>query len=211
MGRVDEQFKFRGFRIEPGEIEAALANSDKVKLAAVALREDNPGDKRLVGYVTTEPGTVLDIQQLKVDLQSRLPEYMIPSTIVVLDTMPTTPSGKISRLKLPVPDTGWDTESYVAPRNELETSLMGLWEDVLSVEKIGIHDDFFELGGHSLLATQLISRIRDIFQLEMPLKYIFRYPTVARLSEQISALTLMANQLSTDDMDDDDDLEEFEI
>ncbi|MDG1462838.1 MAG: non-ribosomal peptide synthetase, partial [Gammaproteobacteria bacterium] len=211
MGRVDEQLKFRGFRIEPGEIEAALVNSKNVELAAITLREDTPGDKRLVGYITAEPGSAVDLPQLKADLQSRLPEYMIPSPIVILDAMPTTPSGKISRRDLPVPNISRDSENYAEPRNELETSLMELWEEVLSVEKIGIHDDFFELGGHSLLATQLISRIRDIFKLELPLKYIFRNPTIAGLGEQISALKLTANQCDTDDMDEDDDLEEFEI
>ena len=211
LGRVDEQVKFRGFRIEPGEIEAALVNSDKVKLAAVLLREDTPGDKRLVGYVTAEPGTTLDLALLKIELQTRLPEYMVPSPIVVLESMPTTPSGKISRRTLPVPDISRDVDSYEAPRNEVETSLARLWGDVLNIDRVGIHDDFFELGGHSLLATQLVSRIRDIFELELPLKYIFRSPTIAGLGEQISALKLMANQLDTDDMDNDDDLEEFEI
>ena len=209
LGRADEQIKYRGFRIEPGEIEAALAAEANVNLTAVLLREDKPGDKRLVGYVTADPGTVIEEKALKTELQSKLPEYMVPGHIVVLDAMPVTPSGKISRRELPAPDLERDADAVIAPRNETESQIAELWTEVLGVNNISIDDDFFDLGGHSLLATQLISRIRDEFGIELPLKYVFRNPTIAALGEQISALRLTTGQAS--DVDDDDDMEEFEI
>jgi len=218
LGRTDDQVKYRGFRIEPGEIEAYLASLAGVRLAAVVLREDSPGDKRLIGYVTPEPGQDLDVKAVKSACQEHLPEYMVPSQLVLLDEMPVTPSGKISRRLLPVPERSDQSNEYIAPRNDVETALAGLWQEVLGTERIGVLDDFFELGGHSLLATQLISRIRDAFGIELPLKYVFRNSTVEALGEQISALQLMqpndSDNQTHDDQDngpDDEDMEEFQI
>ena len=210
LGRCDDQVKYRGFRIEPGEIEARIAREPGVRLAAVMLREDTPGDKRLVGYITAEPGSAPDPAALRNSLSAALPEYMVPALIVLLDDMPVTPSGKISRRDLPAPEWQGDADKYEPPRNPVEETLAGLWQEILSVERTGIHDDFFDLGGHSLLATQLISRIRDTFGIELPLKYVFRNSTVASLGEQISALQITTGTTS-DDQPDDDEMEEFQI
>jgi amino acid adenylation domain-containing protein len=209
LGRADDQVKFRGFRIEPGEIETALTALPGVKLAAVLLREDHPGDKRLVGYITAEPGSTPDVAALRSELLRTLPEYMVPAPLIVLDVMPLTPSGKLSRRDLPVPELARDIESFVAPRNDTETKLAKLFSEILKLEPVGIHDDFFALGGHSLLATQFISRVRDVFRIELPLKYVFRYPSVATLAEQVSAMQLSSQQTAV--ADDADDLEDFEI
>jgi amino acid adenylation domain-containing protein len=209
LGRADDQVKFRGFRIEPGEIETALSALPGVKLAAVLLREDHPGDKRLVGYITAEPGSTPDVAALRSQLLRTLPEYMVPAPIMVLDSMPVTPSGKLSRRDLPVPELTRAADSYTAPRNPTETKLTTLFSEILKIEKVGIHDDFFALGGHSLLATQFVSRVRDVFSIELPLKYVFRHPSAATLAEQISAMQLTSQQI--DIAEDDDDLEEFEI
>jgi acyl carrier protein len=133
----------------------------------------------------------------------------VPAPLIVLDVMPLTPSGKLSRRDLPVPELARDIESFVAPRNDTETKLAKLFSEILKLEPVGIHDDFFALGGHSLLATQFISRVRDVFRIELPLKYVFRYPSVATLAEQVSAMQLSSQQTAV--ADDADDLEDFEI
>jgi amino acid adenylation domain-containing protein len=177
LGRADDQVKWRGFRIEPGEIEARLTDQPTVQQAIVLLREDTPGDKRLVAYVT---GDNPDESQLRQALKESLPDYMVPGLIVVLDELPLTPSGKVARRRLPTPEYSRDdSQPYVAPRNDSEQTLTELWGEVLKLEQVGIHDDFFQLGGHSLLATQLISRIRAKLDTEVPLIDLFSNPTVA--------------------------------
>ena len=178
LGRTDDQVKWRGFRIEPGEIETALGAHPDVSQAAVLLREDNPGDKRLVAYIT---GTA-DSDELRTFLKSQLPDYMVPSIIVALDELPLTPSGKLARRSLPVPDYADSAQQYVAPRNPTEEALAAIWAEVLGVATVGIHDDFFALGGHSLLATQLISRVRDATGSDVPLMSLFERPSVAEFA-----------------------------
>jgi amino acid adenylation domain-containing protein len=191
LGRVDDQVKWRGFRIEPGEIEAALTGQDSVEDAVIIIREDT-GDARLVAYVTPGSSTP-DTQQLAQALKASLPDYMQPSIIVVLDDMPLTPSGKVARRALPVPDyASIQTAPFVAPRTPTEEALVSLWQQVLTLERVSVHDDFFQLGGHSLLATQLIARVRDAFAMRLPLKYVFRYPSPEELAGAID--TIKASQ-----------------
>jgi amino acid adenylation domain-containing protein len=204
LGRADDQVKWRGFRIEPGEIETALTALPDVRQAAVMIRNDGPGGiRQLVAYITGSgmPDTAL----LRKALKEKLPDYMVPSVIVALDEMPLTPSGKVARRKLPPPEYSRDeTTPYVAPRNPTEESLVKIWSQVLGVERAGINDDFFELGGHSLLATQLVARVRDQFHISLPLKYIFRYPTPAALAETVTTLQgtlLSAENESAEDRD----------
>ena len=208
LGRADDQLKWRGFRIEPGEIETALTLQPEIQQAIVVLRDDGPGGNRqLVGYVTAE--AQIEGLELQNRLKTSLPEYMVPSVIMVLDKLPLTPSGKVARRKLPVPEYSRDESNpYVAPRNPVEETLVSIWAAVLGLEQAGIYDDFFILGGHSLLATQLVSRIRDQFSISLPLKFIFRYPTPASLAETVATLqtTLHAEADS-----DDEDREEFRI
>ncbi|HEX2077439.1 MAG TPA: amino acid adenylation domain-containing protein, partial [Longimicrobium sp.] len=186
LGRVDDQVKIRGFRIEPGEIEAALRGHPSVRDAVVVVREDAPGGRRLVGYVAAAPGAVSPAA-LRVHLRERLPEHMVPAAFAVLDALPLTPGGKVDRRALPAPEHG-DGEAYLAPRTPVEEVLAGIWAEVLRAPRVGVHDDFFALGGHSLLATRVVSRVREAFGVEVPLRALFEAPTVDRLAERVEAL-----------------------
>ena len=191
-GRNDFRVKIRGFRIEVAEIELALRGLTKVKEAAVVAHEDQRGEKQLVAYVVPQPGQVPTISELRGFLRDKLPDYMVPSAFVVLDTLPLTPNGKLDRLALPAPDLTrpeLDTD-FVAPRNALEEQLASIWVEVLGVTRVGVYDDFFELGGHSLRATQLVSRVREVFQVELPLLSLFEEPTIAGLAERIEEARL---------------------
>ncbi|HEX3186870.1 MAG TPA: amino acid adenylation domain-containing protein, partial [Pyrinomonadaceae bacterium] len=177
LGRVDQQVKVRGFRIELGEIEAVLATHECVRECVVEARGDAAhGEKRLVAYITTNPDASsigpVTTQQLWEYVRERLPEYMAPSSIVLLDQLPLTPNGKIDRKALPAPDYAKDLleNAYVAPSTDTERVLAEIWSRVLGVEKIGVTDNFFMIGGHSLLATQVVSRVRQSFEIEMPLR-----------------------------------------
>ena len=189
LGRIDTQVKIRGFRIELGEIEAVLMQHRAVGEAVVIAREDARGDKTLVAYVVNHED--VPPSELRSFLKGKLPEYMLPSAIVVLDRLPLSPNGKLDRKALPAPEYRSE-EAFVAPRTPNEQTLAAIWAEVLKLEKIGIHDNFFDLGGHSLLATQLISRIRDAFQIELPLRALFESPTVAGLSLAIARLPGLA-------------------
>ena len=189
LGRNDQQVKIRGYRVELGEIEAVLSHCPGVRNAVVFMRDMEGGDKRLVAYLTVNLEQPPAISDLKNYLKKSLPDYMAPSSFVMLEEFPLTPSGKVDRRALPAPDhtgAGLD-ERFIAPRTPVEELLAGIWMDVLRAEQVGINDSFFELGGHSLLATQVISRVRSTFQIEMPLRALFETPTVAGLAETISA------------------------
>jgi amino acid adenylation domain-containing protein len=188
VGRVDHQVKIRGFRIEIGEVEAALLANERVREVVVIVREDVPGEKRLVAYVACDPETT--VHELRSYLRERKPDFMVPSFFVLLDHLPLNANGKVDRTALPEP-TAKDavgSEVYVAPRTPAEEKLAGIWTRVLGIEQIGVNDNFFDLGGHSLLATQLISRIREDFDLEMPLVHLFENPTVASLAVIVDSI-----------------------
>jgi amino acid adenylation domain-containing protein/non-ribosomal peptide synthase protein (TIGR01720 family) len=189
LGRIDHQVKLRGFRIEPGEIEAALTEHPSVREALVLLREETAGDKRLVGYVVAETEQAPVAGELREYLKSKLPDYMIPAAWVVLAEMPLTPNGKVDRKALldATPSVVEAASRYVAPRTPVEEVLAGVWADVLSLERVGVHDNFFDLGGHSLLATQFVSRIQRALQVEVALRLIFEKPTVAELAQSLEA------------------------
>ncbi|HEU0077931.1 MAG TPA: AMP-binding protein, partial [Longimicrobiaceae bacterium] len=184
LGRVDAQVKVRGFRIEPGEVEAALERHPAVREAAVVVREDAAGERRLVAYVAAD-GEAADAAELREHLRGRLPEYMVPSAVVVLDALPLTPTGKVDRRALPAPE--GSGEEFVAPRTPAEAALAGIWAEVLGAERVGVHDDFFALGGHSLLATRVATRVQEAFGVDIPLRAIFEAPTVAGLAERVEA------------------------
>ena len=185
-GRIDEQIKLRGHRIEPGEIEAQLATHERTDRAVVALCDDLQGNPRLVAWVVPKKRQVLQAPELRGFLKAHLPRYMMPSVIMVLDNLPLTPNGKVDRHALPVPKWGRNEEqNYVAPRNQLEQKLTAIWSDVLGVEKIGVDDDFFELGGHSLLAMQLMARTAESLQVGLPLRRLFDGPTIAQVAKSI--------------------------
>jgi amino acid adenylation domain-containing protein len=183
VGRVDEQVKVRGFRIEPGEIEAVLTAHGDVSEARVIVREDEPGEQRLVAYVVGGA----DADALREHLRRSLPEYMVPTAFVALDAIPLTPNGKLDVRALPAPEYA-SADRYVAPRTPAEEVLAEIWAGVLGLETVGVHDDFFQLGGHSLLATRVVSRAREVFGVEVPVRAVFEGPTVARLAERVEAL-----------------------
>ncbi|WP_438040319.1 amino acid adenylation domain-containing protein [Sorangium sp. So ce128] len=176
-GRRDHQVKLRGYRIELGEIEARLAEHPDVKEAVVLVREDRPGVRRLVAYVAAaSPAPAAEA--LRAWLAERLPEYMVPPVVVSLPALPRTANGKVDRRELPVPESG-DAIRHVAPRTATEELLAGIWAEVLGVERVSVEDSFFDLGGHSLLLTQVLSRVRRVLDVELPLRAFFETPTVA--------------------------------
>jgi acyl carrier protein len=184
LGRKDDQVKIRGYRIEVAETEAALLKVSGIKQALVTVRERGPGNKALVGYVVPEPRPAPTTTQLRKALTKTLPDHMIPSIFVVLDNLPLTPTGKVDRRSLPDPGKGrpeLDT-AYVPPTTPIEEALAQIWSEVLSLERIGIHDSFFDLGGHSLTATRVVSKAIERFQIELPLQSLFGAPTIAEMA-----------------------------
>jgi amino acid adenylation domain-containing protein len=190
LGRVDRQVKIRGHRIEPGEIEAALAAHPAVHACAVVVLEDAPGEGRLVGYVVPVEPVAPSTRELRSFLKQRLPEYMVPATFLALAALPLTANGKLDRRSLPRPGTARPelAEQYVAPRTRTEQVMADLWAGVLRVDRIGMEDNFFELGGHSLLATQVVARTRATLGVALPLRAVFEDPTVAGLAARVDQL-----------------------
>ncbi|MFE3812077.1 AMP-binding protein, partial [Streptomyces sp. NPDC059131] len=190
LGRLDQQVKVRGHRIELGEIESVLLGHPEVVNAAVVVREDLPGDRRLVGYVVAETET-LEVTGLRSYVGERLPGYMVPSVMVSVDDIPLLPSRKVDRARLPVPEAERPDVSalFVEPRGPVQEVLAGIWSDLLGVDRVGAEDDFFELGGHSLLVTRVMSRVRDTFDVEVPFGALFDAPTVAGLAATVERLS----------------------
>ncbi|MFC7519098.1 phosphopantetheine-binding protein, partial [Herbaspirillum sp. GCM10030257] len=179
------QVKLRGFRIELGEIEARLLEQQGVREAVVIAREDRPGDKRLVAYLTAD--APLDTEMLRIKLQAALPGYMVPAAYVQLEALPLTPNGKLDRKALPAPEgDAYASHAYEAPVGEVETALAAIWAEVLGVQQVGRHDHFFELGGHSLLAVTLVERMRQQ-SMHVDVRTLFATPTVAALAGEVGA------------------------
>ncbi|WEO94731.1 amino acid adenylation domain-containing protein [Streptomyces sp. FXJ1.172] len=185
LGRADDQVKLRGFRIELGEIETVLLGNARVADAVVVLREDRPGDQRLVAYVVAAPGADVEVPGLRAEVAAKLPEYMVPSAFVVLGAFPLTVNGKLDRRALPAPEVAAGGAGRV-PRSAQEEILCGLFAEVLGVDRVGPDDDFFDLGGHSLLATRLVSRVRTVTGAELSVGALFEAPTAARLAAELT-------------------------
>ncbi len=211
LGRVDQQIKIRGYRVEPGEIETLLTGHPSVQDTVVILREDAPGDpskglgagKRLVAYVVPHPEHAASFTSipLRDHLRGQLPNYMIPAIFVPLEEIPLNPNGKVNRQALPLPG-GEHVERervFVAPSTPFEEILAEVWEEVLQVAEIGVHDNFFDLGGHSLLATQVISRVRDRFEIEMPVRTLFEAPTIAEMALRVEEILVAEIDALDDD------------
>ena len=188
LGRADGQVKVRGFRIELGEVEAALCNCPEVRAATVSVREDTPGDRRLVAYLVAQAGEKPDGPTLRMRLAEILPEYMLPNAFVWLDQLPLTPNGKLDCRALPRPDEARRTAGarVVAPRTDVERELIAIWEAVLGRKGVGVTDDFFDLGGHSLLALRLFDRVEKAFGRKLPLASLFQAPTIEGLARLIA-------------------------
>jgi amino acid adenylation domain-containing protein len=219
--RRDQQVKIRGYRVEPGEIEAVLGQCPLVQECLVIAREDTPGEKRLVAYVVPTPTSTRrekeptriresaglpvafrsrESQELRQFLRQRLPEHMVPSVFVWLEKLPLTPNGKVDRRSLPSPEESWLAEdrAYEARPTPTEEVVAAIWAEVLRRELVGLHDNFFDLGGHSLLATQVISRVREWFQVELPLRALFEAPTVAGLA--LALVQVQSEQLANEEL-----------
>jgi amino acid adenylation domain-containing protein len=196
LGRIDQQVKVRGFRLELGEIEAVLTQHARVRACVVMARETSSGEKYLVGYVVArEMGPEPTPSELRAYLRERLPEYMVPTGWLFLESLPLTPNGKIDRQKLPAPEqTQSETAGYVPPTTELETTLAAIWEQILEVQRIGTQDNFFDLGGHSLKATQVMARVQQTLGVRVPLSTLFADPTVAGLAQVIERTPQQARQ-----------------
>jgi len=189
LGRIDRQVQLRGVRLEPAEVESALLSAGGVREAVAQVREDRPGDRRLVAYAVLERGAEGPAKRWaarwRERLEKKLPAALVPSAVVVLENLPRLPSGKVDLASLPTPE--WRGDEFSAPRTPLEELVAGSYAEVLGIERVGAAGDFFELGGHSLLATRLVSRLRDALGLEVPLRWIFEAPAVADLAERLSA------------------------
>ncbi len=180
VGRIDNQVKVRGFRIELAEIETVLNQHLLIEEAVVIIQQNSPSNKYLTAYLKS--GQQLKLAEVKDYLEQKLPNYMIPSAFIFVEEFPLTANGKIDKKALPLPQFTSNNQTYLAPENEIESQLVVIWQNVLKVEKIGINDNFFDLGGHSLLATQLVSRITQNWQIEVPLKIIFEKPSVKQIA-----------------------------
>jgi acyl carrier protein len=185
LGRIDDQVQIRGFRVEPGEIKSHLLEHPQVAEAEVVAREGKSESLELIGYLV--PRGEVNVTALRSHLAETLPSYMIPTAFVMLNSLPLTANGKVDRKCLPEPDETRPEieESFVAPRTVSEEVLTKIWGEILGLEQVGVFDNFFELGGHSLLATRVVSRVREEFQVEVPLRTLFEQPTIAGIASII--------------------------
>lgn len=202
LGRIDNQVKIRGFRIELGEIEALLNQHPEVQETVVISREDVPGNKRVVAYVVPQSKSATTVNELRNFAKDKLPEFMVPSAIVLLKELPLSPNGKVDRKALPAPEQVRSdlTGEFVPPRTPVEEMLTQIWAEVLKVEKVGIYDNFFELGGHSLLTTQLLAKVKETFNLDISLRSLLEKPTVGGLAENIEQVCQTEVNYSTLDI-----------
>jgi aryl carrier-like protein len=187
LGRIDNQIKLRGFRIELGEIEAAILEHKNVKEAVVLLREDVPGNQRLAAYITFHNKSPFATTELADFLADKLPDYMIPSALVELEILPLTANGKVDRKALPIPDEFRPdlAVTYVAPSTEIEKTIAAVWQDVLHLETVGIHDNFFDVGGHSLLVAQVHNQLREL-KPDLSMIELLEYPTIHALAKHLT-------------------------
>ncbi|HEY6121541.1 MAG TPA: amino acid adenylation domain-containing protein [Pyrinomonadaceae bacterium] len=197
-GRRDHQVKVRGFRIELGEIETAIKSNPAIRQAVAIARDDGRGGKQLVAYLVAE-ATPPTINEVRSFLRRKLPDYMVPSAFVMLDSLPLNSSGKVDRLALPVPDQNELTpqEEFVAPRTPIEDVLATIWAETLGLDRVGIKDDFFSLGGHSLLVARIVARVREALQIELPMRALFEASTVAALAVEVERLLHTARSATT--------------
>ncbi|MHC5725552.1 MAG: condensation domain-containing protein, partial [Nostoc sp.] len=188
LGRIDDLVKIRGFRVELGEVEAVLSKHPQINQAVAKVFGESAREKYLVAYFVPSPGETVKVEQLRTFLTDQLPDYMIPSAFIEMESFPLTPNGKVNRRTLPEPTTSRPElgQTFVEPRTPTEEILAGIWRDVLGLEQVGIYDNFFDLGGHSLLATQVIALTRKAFGIELPILSLFESPAIAPLAQKIA-------------------------
>ncbi|MBV9355812.1 MAG: amino acid adenylation domain-containing protein, partial [Chloroflexi bacterium] len=197
VGRLDRQIKLRGYRIEPGEIETTLRAHPTILDAAVVRRDDVPTGPRLVAYVVAERDRAVDERELRAFVRTRLPEYMVPATVVVLDALPVSANGKVDNASLPAPGAAsvQGVAPFIAARTDVEAGVAAIWAEVLGLERVSVDANFFDLGGHSMLASQVIARVRSAFRVNVPLRRMFEAPTVAGIADSVEALSPLAQSL----------------
>ena len=195
IGRLDQQVKIRGFRIEPGEIEAVLGTHPAVRECVVVARAQATGEKQLIAYLTLRGQPAPPVAEWRAHLLQKLPDYMVPAAFVMLPAFPLTPNGKVDRKALPAP-TETRREPLAAPQSPTEKIMAKIWAELLGQNQLGVHDNYFELGGHSLLAVRLVFRLREAFQVELPVKAVAEHPTIAALSRAVAAATKAAPRLT---------------
>jgi acyl carrier protein len=188
IGRIYDQVKVRGFRVELGEIEAAVEAHASVIQCVAVVREEHGGEKRLTAYVVERPGAEVDVSRLREQLRERLPGYMVPAAFVILEELPLTPNGKVDRKRLPAPQLNRNqlSQSFSPPRTEVERQIAAIWSEVLQIEKVGIDDNFFDLGGHSLMLLQAHGELRDKLQSDLSLMEMFQFPTIHALAARLT-------------------------
>lgn len=201
IARIGTQVKVRGFRIELGEIESILSEHQAVEKCVASVREDQPGDVRLISYIVAKDSEKIDAASLRSHLRAKLPDYMVPQQFITLDELPLTPAGKVDRKNLPKPvgDLTMTSSEYVAPNNQVEEILAGIWQELLGVNRISIEENFFTIGGNSLIALRLIHRINDNFQLNLPVRQLFETPTVNELASSVETALLEEINSLTDE------------
>ncbi|MCC6605912.1 MAG: non-ribosomal peptide synthetase, partial [Anaerolineae bacterium] len=197
LGRVDHQIKIRGMRIEPGEIAAVLQEHTAIQTALV-VPWDNEGEKQLAAYLVAPSAGASFPTDLRQFAGERLPTHMVPTAFILLDALPMNANGKVNRQALPPPAAAIPALPYAAPQTPFEEIMITIWQEVLGPAQIGIHNNFFDLGGHSLLATQIISRVRDQFEVDLPVRALFEHATIAALSARVEAI-IMAELAELDD------------
>jgi acyl carrier protein len=187
LGRLDQQVKIRGYRIEPGEIEAVLLQHPHIKACVVIARADKQGDRQLVAYIVASEFATFIESDARVYLQGKLPDYMLPSLIVLVEALPLTPNGKVDRKALLAPELSASTSDvdYLPPTNDVERVIADIWQDILDLETVGIHDNFFDLGGHSLLLAGVRVRLQEALNRDVPVVDLFHYPTISALARYL--------------------------
>jgi amino acid adenylation domain-containing protein len=201
VARIGTQVKVRGFRIELGEIESILSEHRSVNKCVASVREDQPGDVRLIAYIVAKDSEEISTTSIRKHLRNKLPEYMVPQHYIALEELPLTPAGKVDRKNLPKPERDFAMESseYVAPNNEIEEILAGIWQELLGVNRIGIDENFFDIGGNSLIALRLMHRINDNFQVNLPVRQLFETPSVSELASSVETVLLEEINALTDE------------
>jgi hypothetical protein len=194
VGRADEQVKLRGYRVELGEVEAELLREAEVRESVVVVK-DSP--KRLVGYVVLNVGVDVSGAALRGRLSERLPEYLVPSVVAVLGELPRTAVGKVDKRRLPEPERG-SADDYAPAETELERQLVGIWQEVLQLERVGVNDNFFDLGGHSILAMRVAGRIRGVLDVALPLATLFAAPTISELARKLAVSSARESSTAVD-------------
>jgi acyl carrier protein len=191
LGRMDEQVKVRGYRVEPSEVSTVLSQHPAVQESLVIATEDAPGEKQLVGYLVLSAGITVSATALREYLRQRVPDYMVPASFVAIPNLPVTEHGKVNRAALPsVNGNRLSDEAYIAPRTLVEEELVKILRPLLKLERVGVNDNFFLLGGHSLLGTQVIARVSETFGVDLTLLKLFDHPTVAEMSTEIENLIM---------------------